>query len=647
MRSFYNGNGNERENTKYLNLNDIVTERYTESEERAIIASLYAPLVEEYPQRLKNLLAVIENYELKPQHFSMDYTRDAFKALMDFTRTHDEGKWNWATFREWCERNGHREDFETLRDLYDYDEAVGEEVFKFAVQIVKEFAVRRELWLKTLSLVADKKPDIEELFENLQKILEEAKREIEVLRSSKEEAKNSEIEELFLTIEDIENVKVDWLVQDFIPKNAITGITAKFATGKTTLVYGLLKTYILGHGHKVLYVDLDNPLTVIKKKLEDFGLREFVEKGELKILSRHKIGINARHEAWRKVKDWLLNQSEHFVVIIDSLKNFAKGYDINSDKEAEFLMSELKDLTAKHTVIYLHHIPKMLNPDMPFKNSGTILDNTDVAFFLETKKEARTFKLTRFKDRIPVKDKLEFYLGEDGTLEKALPEHLREAIRFVKAVFEEVEKGNNKKKALAKAVSEITGIGVNRCETLLEHYAGRYWEIKHGEHNAKIIEPIKSLEEAIKDLESRAYAKPVENQEVHGSKNTQTAEALENQELHSCMDIYNNRTSNYTPESDTLKFEEEIKAIQETLSTLLEDDEYVDLEVMKVYAPDREVAKDIAQDETLKSILLELYILREEGDLKGWEFLVEEVKEGKKSFSKALKEFRDMKDIDF
>jgi len=609
-----------------------------ESAERAIIGTITEALYEGDKKLIEELL----KYAPDASAFSVfpEY-RELFKKLLEFFQ--EEEEWNIFTFKNWIERK-EKERFKEFLSWYDdlIEEAVGLETYKATCKIVKEKAAKADAIIK---IFESAKADTPEFL----KTIEEIKKQIEEKMAEDEE---DEIEKILLedaiTIEDLENTVVEYLVDGFIPRQTVVGITAHAGTGKSTLIYALLKTYILPKGIRVFYVDLDNPWGVIKDRLIKSGLIEYLGK-QLIIWSRHKSGINASSESWKRKKNALLKLDEHCVIIIDSLKNFAKGNDINSDKEAEFIMSELKDLTAKHTVIYLHHVKKDYkeNSDTPaFKNSGTILDNTDVAYVLSVNKQTRISKLRMYKDRVPVKEVHEFYLEPDYTLSKPLPEWIREAIKFVKAVYEEIEKGNNKKTKLAKAVAEKTKMGINRCETLLEKYAGNFWEIKKGEYNAKIVEIIKDLDKAIEELERKAYAQPVENQEFHNSENSMKQETVENQEFHSFIThIY--KESNYETESNTLKFGEEVKAIQKTLKELLEYSDYVDLGTIQVYDAHEENAKEIAQDPTLKSILLELYIAHDRGSVESWESLIERVKNREATFAEGLRVYEDLKDVDF
>jgi len=96
---------------------------------------------------------------------------------------------------------------------------------------------------------------------------------------------------------------------------------------------------------------------------------------------------------------------------------------------------------------------------------------------------------------------------------------------------------------------------------------------------------------------------------------------------------------------DGFNFDKEVKAIRDILSEILAYSAFVDLGSVKIY--DLQNAKEIARNPTLKSMLLEFFIAREQGDVCGWESLIDEVRRGEKPFYQALKEFQELKDIDF
>ncbi|RUM30558.1 MAG: hypothetical protein DSY42_04485 [Aquifex sp.] len=669
----YNGNGKH-----YINLSELeIATRNTEAEERAIIATIFEALVNEDIETVKELLHLIDKYDLKSSDFSMDYTKSAYKTLKRFLLTHDEKHWNWVSFRDWCEKNDKKEDFDTLRIMYedDYGDAVGVEAFEEALKIIKEHRIRSELWIKALSLLSDKKPDPEQLIEELTKLVEETKREVEVIKKSKKNSLEEQVSKLFTPPEVFEKAtEREWLIPNFLPKNTLIGISAKFGTGKSLLILLLLKRYILPQGIKAIVVDMDNFRDTLGPRVNKTGLMEYVRSGQLKFVTRETANVHVNSEDWKLLKEYFLSLEEHHVIVIDTLKDFAAGMDLNTDDKASKVMQELKEVASKHTVIFLHHIPKNLNEEMPFKNSTTIADMTEFFFFLqEDKTEKNIKKLTPFKARAPVnKKEFRIYENEEGLLdvEDLKPSKYRELETFVKLVYKAIEEGHDTKRKISSYVAENSEIGEKKARELLEKYEGKLWVAIQGEKaHYKVYKPLMPLQKALNKIEhwlskenvenselgnqlgnidfqqGSGNEKPIENQELGNGKNLAQLETLENHELGKPNTIY--REKNCPVESNTLKFEEETKNIQEVLKELLEYSDYVDLGSVKIYDPHEENAKEIARDSTLKAILLELYIAHESGEVKGWDYLIEEVKEGKKTSHQALKEFLDVKDIDF
>lgn len=669
-----------KENGKhYINLSELeIATRNTEAEERAVIATIFENLVSEDRKTIKELLQIVDKYDLKASDFSMDYTRSAYKALKRFLLTHNETYWNWVNFRNWCEKNNKEEDFETLKVMYEdeYGDAVGVEAFEEAIKIIKEHRIRSEIWIKALYLLSDKKPDPEELIEELTKLVEEGKKEVEVIKKSKKNSLEEQVAKLFTPPEVFEKAaERQWLIPNFLPKNTLIGLSAKFSAGKSLLVLLLLKRYILPQGVKAIVVDMDNFRDTLGYRLRQSGLMEYVRSGQLKFITRETANIHVNSEDWKLLKKYLLNLEEHHLIIIDTLKDFSAGMDLNSDSEASKVMLELKEVASKHTVIFLHHIPKTLNEEMPFKNSTTIADMSEFFFFLqEDKTDKNIKKLIPFKARAPVKEKeFRIYENEEGFLdvEELKPSRYRELESFVKLVYKAIEEGRDTKTKISSYVAENSEIGEKKARELLEKYEGRLWVTIQGEKAYyKIYKPLMPLQKALGKIEQwlnkegvenqelgnqlgsadfqwgSENEKPLENQELGNGGNPTKFKPLENQELGKPLYIYN-REKNCQVESNTLKFEEEVKAIQDALKKLLQYSDYVDLEVMQVYHSHEENAKDIAKEPTLKALLLELYIAHENGEVGGWDYLVEEVKEGKKPFHQALKEFNDVKDIDF
>ncbi len=298
------------------------------------------------------------------------------------------------------------------------------------------------------------------------------------------------LNKLSLTPDTLENFKTEFLIDDFIPKNAMVLITAKFGGGKSLSALALSKL-LIEKGYKVLYLDLDNSISVVKERLSQAKLMKFLGKSFLYI-TRSMHALHSKSRMWKEVKKELRNRDEHFIVIVDTLKNFSKGMELNSDKEMNEVMSELMDIReAGHTVLILHHLPKKVDEDNPYKNNTTVVDAVDVAYRLRKNESRLVFE--NFKDRIPVKKTITFEIDGEFNLRETVPPKVEEERTIAQVVLKLIPPEGRKQGDLIVAVSdhlkanyEEIPYGKNRIKEVLEKYEGRFWEVIRADNNAKV-----------------------------------------------------------------------------------------------------------------------------------------------------------------
>ena len=159
----------------------------------------------------------------------------------------------------------------------------------------------------------------------------------------------------------------------------------------------------------------------------------------------------------------LAERGEHRVIILDSLKNIPQNMDLNLDKEAELVMAELKDLMSMgHTFVVVRHVPKILNPELPFKNSGTILDNVEMAFNFQRYKEKNIVTLKCFKTRFDVEPTFHFTIDEEMNLEKALPPEVIEEVNIVRGNLKVIGLGGKEKRQIEEEADKKLEIGKHK-----------------------------------------------------------------------------------------------------------------------------------------------------------------------------------------
>ncbi|UFS71385.1 AAA family ATPase [Geomonas sp. RF6] len=178
------------------------------------------------------------------------------------------------------------------------------------------------------------------------------------------------------------DVKVEWIVDNLIPRDCVTVLFGRGGIGKTTLsmmmaaaidkgvpIFGMstVKT-------KVIVIDFENSLPVLSERAK----RTAVDGVLFWDSSSNPPGLD--EPGWVVYKE-ILKKYPGALFIFDTLRSAHSG-DENDSKVMSLVMRRLRNLRdAGATVIVLHHTPK--SNDRQFKGSGAILDLCDhvVALF--------------------------------------------------------------------------------------------------------------------------------------------------------------------------------------------------------------------------------------------------------------------------
>ena len=150
-------------------------------------------------------------------------------------------------------------------------------------------------------------------------------------------------------------VKVDWLVQNLIPKESITLLHSIGGVGKTYLMYALGRAVADGDPffgldvtkQNVYYVDFENPLPEISDRMKKLGGSE-----NLKIwhLGHDPQPVRFDADEWGIYKTFPPG-----LFIIDSLRS-SHLLEENSSQDAAFIMARHKEIRALgNTIILIHH----------------------------------------------------------------------------------------------------------------------------------------------------------------------------------------------------------------------------------------------------------------------------------------------------
>jgi archaellum biogenesis ATPase FlaH len=177
------------------------------------------------------------------------------------------------------------------------------------------------------------------------------------------------------------DVKTEYLLDKLIPKGSITLLFGRGGAGKTSLCLQMCRAIAEGLPFgdlqttktAVYYVDFENPLAVLKERVESIGKTDSV----------YIWHLSSKPQPPRlDMKEWALyKQLPPGLLIFDTLRA-AHLSDENSSLDMAVVISRLKELReAGFTILLLHHTPK--GNDGIYKGSTALLDLVDHCISLE------------------------------------------------------------------------------------------------------------------------------------------------------------------------------------------------------------------------------------------------------------------------
>jgi replicative DNA helicase len=246
---------------------------------------------------------------------------------------------------------------------------------------------------------------------------------------------------LDIDFEEINNIKIGYLIDNFLVKNEITMISALPSTGKSLISVATCNMLLIEQKiNYVFYIDGDNSKATIKER-NIHHLKNAFD-------SRFKYFVGLSKSELLKIIEKLqqLNLIDSLVVF-DSIKNFIVG-DRDKNKDVSSGMETLKKLRNNGaTVIFLHHTNKNLEAD--YAGSSAFLEDTSNAFILKKNHDKNAFILKPFKARTGDLHELAFKYLDNHTLIKL-------DLDFAKETNEEVEIRDDIIDFISNARDEVT-----------------------------------------------------------------------------------------------------------------------------------------------------------------------------------------------
>jgi len=290
------------------------------------------------------------------------------------------------------------------------------------------------------------------------------------------------------------NVKIDFLIEDFLPRGAIVQFYSKPGQGKSIFALSV-SLFLAAKGMKIVYFDFDNSLIALKQRnlVDILSLYQ-----DIYYIHRSKIsemGVSSLREFMAFLKNLAKSEVDisDFIFVFDSAKNFI--IDVNSNKDVSLFFNVSKELRDRGATIL---VPHHTNRAGSFKGASAFLEDADLVYrFL---RNGSYFIFSCAKDRIPVPSRIAFEISldfPDVTIKRApvaiasLDDEDWEIVEAVREALTELPM--MKQGELVKAVKEkLPEAGEKRVRKVLNSLAGTFWNEEIGEFNSKIYSLLES-----------------------------------------------------------------------------------------------------------------------------------------------------------
>jgi len=270
--------------------------------------------------------------------------------------------------------------------------------------------------------------------------------------------------------------EIQWVVKDLIPLGGITAITGNSNSFKSFLMHDLAASVASGEpflGHfqttqgKVLIVDEENPLNIIRKHFEDLGIPP---SPDLVFLSQE--GFHADVEASAKALRAIVEELKPLLIVFDSLVDIQTGDEnVAPVMNAVFQTLRHEFLSDESAIIVIHHHRKEVAgqgsvPGSSMRGSSAIQGAIDAHLAMNRKGK---MDVTITQDKLRVQEQLDpfkvslvsseegqlafKYQGEDTSKQDAL-------LKIENAVLDAIFEADPEPMSV-KALAEATGKSEN------------------------------------------------------------------------------------------------------------------------------------------------------------------------------------------
>jgi hypothetical protein len=285
--------------------------------------------------------------------------------------------------------------------------------------------------------------------------------------------------------------RTEWVVEGIIPRASVTLLAGEPGSYKSWLALVLLRGVVAGGkflerdcaASSVLYLDRENPLTMVRERLTMLGVESL---GSTRIWGGW---LPDSPPAIGDVRLIEMARERRPLIIFDSLIRFHSAEE-NSATEMAEVMQNLRALAnLGATVLVLHHKPKAEGAH--YRGSSDIAGGVDTAFSISRDRQAGILKLECFKSR---------YIEEFSI---TMRPDLGGAGDFVVTEAPEATTARDDVEKLAQTIQAKPGLTQSdvltastvpkgRALAMLERFDGQRWRSEKGAHNAKRFFPLET-----------------------------------------------------------------------------------------------------------------------------------------------------------
>ena len=294
------------------------------------------------------------------------------------------------------------------------------------------------------------------------------------------------LDDMALKVDELNVEKTQFLIEDFLVKEAITMIYGAASQGKTWFMYALSRFLAECNDiQKIYYIDMDNG----KRQLKDRGVdKNLLVYEKVKYINKGSLKISINDLLISLVKSAYGDNYKDVVFVFDSTRDFV---DVRNDKAARAFMEQMKAIReAGATILLIHHASKS---GRVIEGSAEFVRSADNVYELKQKKAINgqiLYSLKVENDRDPIKDKqfnvyLDTFKLKEG--ENDFANLTQEQEEFVKNVLTHISLEPLNQSAIFKQIGKKRDDKTAR--KMLDMFVGRFWKFKI-DGKAKIYYPI-------------------------------------------------------------------------------------------------------------------------------------------------------------